>query len=358
MTKERFYMRKEKTEKNDGLQGTGKMTLEEYKQQNRKSIGREIGAPVLGILLSAVCLIAFACFFSVPLQIYEKNDIAGYIAFGVAALLYLLLIVVPVVRLLRKHPFVLNPKEENLEEAKRRNRRLLRDIAADMVDAADKADTDGWYSREKIEKLREALNRKGREGDRELRGALTAIYMTDVAAAAKKTILKNARRVALTTAISQSELLDASMVVMFETQMIKDIVFLYGFRPTDEKLAKIYGAVLTGSLTAYGAQGISNSIFAGNNSVFSGIPYVGQLIGTLTGSAAQGIVNATLTYRIGKQTQKYLISEYKLQEALDNVVFTGYLEHQENEESELRQMTNDIRGDLIKSKVGLGAREP
>lgn len=44
MTKERFYMRKEKMDKNDGLQGAGKMTLEEYKQQNRKSIGRKIGA--------------------------------------------------------------------------------------------------------------------------------------------------------------------------------------------------------------------------------------------------------------------------------------------------------------------------
>ena len=98
-------------------------------------------------------------------------------------------------------------------------------------------------------------------------------------------------------------------------------MFLYGFRPSDAKLMKIFGRVLQNSLIAYGLGGvkIGNSIVKTMGDAVKGIPFLGSAISVLVDSSVQGLTNGVLTAVMGYQTIKYLNQEYKLQEILDGV---------------------------------------
>ena len=124
------------------------------------------------------------------------------------------------------------------------------------------------------------------------------------------------------SAVSQSSNLDAAMVAMVNLQLIKDLVYLYGFRPSDAKLAKIFGAVIRNSLIAYGVSAAGSQVgntVAKTVSAMKGIPFLGSIIGMVVDSSVQGLTNGTLTTVIGYQAIKYLNTEYKLQNVLDGI---------------------------------------
>jgi hypothetical protein len=99
------------------------------------------------------------------------------------------------------------------------------------------------------------------------------------------------------------------------------LVFLYGFRPSDPKLLKIFSRVLQNSLIAYGVGGLrlGNSIVQTMGNAVKSIPLLGSAISTIVDSSVQGLTNGVLTAVIGYQTIKYLNDEYKLQEILDGI---------------------------------------
>lgn len=301
-----------------------KMTLEEYKKRFRRNEGTAAARSIGAILATTVCVVGFCCLFSIPLKLWDINEIAGAIGFAVAAVLFVILFVIPLIRLRKKHPFLLNPTEENLEDVKKKNRETLRSVAVNMVDLHEKTENDTWYSDGNIEKVKAALITADTADLTQLREALGMTYSTDVVKAAKKIKEQYMKKVAVSTALSQSEVLDSSLILTFEIGMIKDIVYLYGFRPTDEQLMKIYISVLTGAVSAYGLQNSADTFFTGAlgkaGAFAEGIPFIGEMIAKLTSSAAQGMINATLTYLVGRQTQKYLTEDYRLQELLDGVV--------------------------------------
>ena len=136
-------------------------------------------------------------------------------------------------------------------------------------------------------------------------------------------ITKSAVRIGVVTALSQSERLDTLLVATLNLKLIKDILYLYGFRPTDEKLIKIYRTVLVNSLIAYGAsaagQALGKGLGKSVEAVAGGIPFLGNAIATVVGSVAEGVINGFMTVVIGNQTVKYLKEEYHLQDILDGV---------------------------------------
>ena len=135
------------------------------------------------------------------------------------------------------------------------------------------------------------------------------------------------------------------LVAVVNLQMIKDIVFLYGFRPSDTRLVKIFGAVLRNALVSYGLGSlkIGNGIARTMGDAARGIPILGTAISVLVDSSVQGLTNGTLTAVIGFQTIKYLNTEYKLQNILDGV------EIAETEE-ELTEACNELEKELKKNK--------
>ena len=147
------------------------------------------------------------------------------------------------------------------------------------------------------------------------------------------------------SALSQTSKIDAALVIVMNLQLIKDLVFLYGFRPSDAKLVKIFGRVLQNSLVAYGLGGmkIGNSIVKTMGDAVKGIPILGTAISVLVDSSVQGLTNGVLTAVMGYQTIKYLNQEYKLQEILDGIEL-------EETEEELQETCAEIEKQLKGNK--------
>jgi len=182
-----------------------------------------------------------------------------------------------------------------------------------------------------------------------LKETLTTIYSTDVKTASNRMIREHAVKIGITTALSQSDKLDTVFVLLYELDLIKQLVMLYGYRPSDAKLLKIYRTVLTNALIAYGIQSTTANIATGVTKkigdIAGSIPVLGAAIGTVIDCTSQGVINSSLTVVIGIQTKKYLKEEYHLQDMLDNVEF----EDETSEEDE-KELINSVRTEVSGNK--------
>lgn len=198
--------------------------------------------------------------------------------------------------------------------ARRRNYRALKDIARALVDynTSPRYAKFRYMSAENTDKLQAALD----EGDKSsLKTTLKQIYSTDVASCANSLIWKSAGRAFLTTSISQNDKIDAISVLLVNLSLVKQIVGIYGYRPSFAKLFRVYVAVLRNSLIAYGMQNVNWFNVFGK--FFTGIARKIPFIDTIVDSAVQGTVSAFMTVLVGYKTKRYLCSDYKKQEKLD-----------------------------------------
>ena len=229
-------------------------------------------------------------------------------------LLVAIFIVRPVVKVLFARFFITDVTAENCDMARRRNYRALRETARALVEynADPRHRKYRYLSPERTEQISDALDAGDRAG---LKKAMREAYATDVGGFANSLIWKNAGKAFLTTSISQNDKIDALSVLLVNLSMIKQLVGLYGYRPSYAKLFRIYLAVLKNSLIAYGMQNVNWFNVFGK--FFTGFARKIPLLDTLVDSAVQGTVSAFLTVLIGYKTKKYLCSDYKKQEKLD-----------------------------------------
>ncbi len=319
-----------------------KMTLEEYQKKYSKPYNEKAAKSFLFIFGAAIGIIIIFCLFNICYKIYEINKIAGYISIGLAVLIYIIIYIIPLIKIKYTKSFITNVNSDNVKEAKKYNKKLREDIADKMIDLSQKADDVTWYSDEKIGKLAIARQTHNDEG---LKDALTETYKTDVNKAGNKMIRDHALKVGVTTALSQNEKIDTLFVVMYDLSLIKDLIFLYGFRPNDRQLSKIYRNVIGDAIIAYGLGNATGSMASGivkkMGKGLDGIPLLGSAISTVIDSVAQGVINSTLTVLIGFQTKKYLMKEYKLQDILDNVIVT-----EEELDTEAAEMSSNLKADI------------
>jgi uncharacterized protein (DUF697 family) len=201
----------------------------------------------------------------------------------------------------------------------------------------------GWYDGKVVDELEKGL-KCGDDGV--IKTQLTALYQGKIKKSARDIIFKCSMKSAMYSAISQTSRTDAALVAVVNLQMIKDLVFLYGFRPSDARLVKIFGRVVQNSLVAYGLGGlkIGNGVVRTIGDAAKGIPLLGSAISALVDSSVQGLTNGTLTAVIGFQTIKYLNTEYKLQNILDGI------EVAETQE-ELQETCADIENELKRTPI-------
>ena len=323
--------------KNDEIK---KLTLAEYEEKYSKRQYTKLARSLTSIFSALIGVIIFACLFFVVLKCFEIDKIAGYIAIALAVIVYIFIYIVPLVKIRKVEAFTVNVNKYNAREAKKHNKKLREDIASKMIDFTETTDGVGWYNSSLIGELAVALQTKN---DNKLKQTLTEIYDKDVRKTANSIIRDHAVKVGLTTAISQSERLDTLFVVAYELNLIKDLVFLYGYRPSDARLLKIYAVVIKNALLAYGIQSTTSNIASGIvqkiGGVVSSIPLLGQAISTVISSTSQGVINAAMTVVIGKQTQKYLKDEYRLQDILDSI---------ELEDETEDELINDVKEEIVK----------
>lgn len=319
-----------------------KMTIYEYEEKYVRHQNVRGAAFILRLIAALVGLFFVWCLFTITRDIWMMNEYAGYVALGVSVILFIIFYIVPVVKIFRSDYFVTNVNYKTAGAAKRRNRALRRQISQKIVDFSSKVEGVGWYDSFTVEQLELALKAND---DGEIKKQLSALYAGSVKKSAKDIVFKCSLKSAMYSAVSQSNQLDAMLVAVVNLQMIKDIVFLYGFRPSDARLLKIFASVLRNSLISFGLGGIhiGNSIVKTMGDVVKGIPILGSAISVLVDSSVQGLANGTLTAIIGFQTMRYLKLEYKLQYILDGV------EVAETEE-ELNLACKELEKELKKNK--------
>lgn len=297
---------------------SGKLTIYEYEQKYTKRQNVRGAKILLKIIAAAIGVFIFACLFFVALRVYEINEYAGYGAAAVCVILYICLFIVPLVKIIKSPYFIVNVNAKTASAAKKHNKRVRREIADKIIDFTAKVEGVGWYDSVVVGEL--AINLKA-GNDKGVMRCLTNLYTGSVKKCAKDMIFKSSMKSAMYSALSQTSKVDAALVVFINLQLVKDIVFLYGFRPSDARLVKIFGRVLQNSLIAYGLGGvkIGNSIVKTMGDAVKGIPFLGSAISAIVDSSVQGLTNGVLTAVIGYQTIKYLSEEYKLQQILDGV---------------------------------------
>lgn len=295
-----------------------KMTIYEYEQRYVKRENVRGAKLFLWLFAGILGVGLFFLLLSVFLKVYEIN---GYFGYGVGAaslLIYILVFIVPLAKILKTGYFVTNVNAYGATKAKRHNKKLRHDISKKIIDLTAKVDGVGWYDSETVGKLAISLNAGDEDG---IKMHLTELYTGSVKKSAKQIIFKSSLKSAMYSAVSQTSTVDAALVVFVNMQLVKDLVFLYGFRPSDAKLAKIFMRVIQNALIAYGLGGmqIGNGVVKTMGEAFKGIPLLGSAIAALVDSSVQGLTNGTLTTVIGFQTIKYMNDEYKLQNILDGI---------------------------------------
>ena len=326
-----------------------KMTIYEYEEKYVKNRNARGARVLIWIIAGVVGVFLAWCLLSITLQIWELRQYAGYAAAGVSVILFVLLFVVPLVKIFRLDYFHTNVNAAHAASAKRHNRRLRRSIAERMVDFGARVENAGWYDDAVLAELAAYLANNDDEG---IKRSLTALYSGRVKKTAKDYIFRYALKSAAYSALSQQSRTDAALVAVVNLQLIKDIVFLYGFRPSDTRLVKIFAAVVRNSLISYGLGSvkIGNGIVKTMGDAAKGIPFLGSAISALVDSSVQGLTNGTLTAVIGFQTIRYLNKEYRLQNILDGVEIAGT-------DEELKETCEDIEEEL-KKRPRKGKRVP
>lgn len=295
-----------------------KMTIYDYEQKYVKRQNVRGAKLFLRLTAAAIGVFLFFCLFSVTVKVWEINEYAGYGMIAVSVLVYIFFFIVPLVKIMKSDSFEVNVNAYTARAAQRHNRKVRHDIAEKVIDLTSKVEGVGWYDSYTVGQLAIALKAGDEQG---LMNNLTALYTGSVKKSAKDLIFKSSMKSAMYSAISQTSKVDALLVAFINLQLVKDLVFLYGFRPSDAKLAKIFARVLQNSLVAYGLGGLKlgNSIVKTMGDAVKGIPILGTAISAIVDSSIQGLTNSVLTAVIGYQTIKYLNDEYRLQEILDGV---------------------------------------
>lgn len=315
-----------------------KMTIYDYEQKYVKRQNVRGAKLLLKLAAAAIGVFIFFCLFSVTVKVWELNEYAGYAMIAVSVLLYIFLFIVPLVKIFKTDFFEVNVNAYTARAAQRHNKKVRRNIADKIIDLTASVEGVGWYDSAVVGCLAIAVKAGDEQG---IMRNLTALYTGSVKSSAKDLIFKSSMKSAMYSAVSQTSKVDALLVAFINLQLVKDIVFLYGFRPSDAKLAKIFARVLQNSLVAYGLGGmkLGNSIVKTMGDAVKGIPLLGTAISAIVDSSVQGLTNGVLTAVMGHQTIKYLNDEYRLQEILDGVEIT-------QSEDELKETCSSIEREL------------
>ena len=144
---------------------------------------------------------------------------------------------------------------------------------------------------------------------KELREALNLVLGGSVKKHVNRIIIRNAKTVLLSTAISQNSKLDMYSVISCNLKMIKEIVLACGFRPNMKNLSKLTINVASTALIAEGLDSLKMEDILPTQTItaLSNVP----LLKPILSSVVQGVANALLTIRIGLVTRGYLYTDSK-----------------------------------------------
>ena len=172
-------------------------------------------------------------------------------------------------------------------------------------DAAKNMMKNTYLTEEDKAMLTETMNDKV-----ELKKSMKTIFNTTIKKEINQLIIKNAKTVLVSTALSQNGNLDMLSTLTINVKMIKEIVTMAGFRPSYPNLGKLSLNVLITSIVAEGIEDLEiNELLPSKvGETMTDLPF----LKTISSSVLGGISNALLTCRVGVVTRSYLFRDNQL----------------------------------------------
>ena len=284
----------------------------------------------------AIYLLGLGVFANIVQTIYQMHKVVGIVVGCVLAVAYTICFIVVIVSIFSKHSFDLEfKKRKDGHFSERTNNKVRWEIAKNIseqtavIEYLDKEQAKEYLpAKEAIkvdsfttiqdlcEKYKGSIPSSHKEDSIKLAEALSISMKKDgvIYKKAKSIILKRAVSTGCLTALSQNAMVDVGVVAVKNVQLIKDLIWLYGFRPTNAEMAKIMSRVIRNVSISIGL----NTLPKGTNIVSKVFNkdsnnVLIQLLGKTIDMGAQFLGNGAMTYMVGKYTVNALLSQYQAQ---------------------------------------------
>lgn len=339
-----------------------------YQEEVTHSKEEKRNRAILIALSVALYLLGLGVFAIIVQTIYQMNEIAGIVVAIALLIAYTTCFIVIIVKIFSKHSFDLEfQKRKDGHYSERNNNKVRWEIAKNIVDQSvvlnylDKMDDKKVLTSKEVEKIasfREMQNlvnkyqgnkipSSHKEDSINLAESLAISMRKDgvIYQKAKSLILKRSLSTGCLTALSQNTMVDASVVVVKNMQLIKDLIWLYGFRPTNAEMTKILEKVVKSVCLSIGLNTMQNGTnMAGKIFNKDSNNFLVQVLGQALNMGAQFIGNGAMTYMVGKYTINALLRQYRVQDIYRLKSLDDY--EMEMNSSTIKDLNDDIKEEV------------
>lgn len=292
-----------------------KDSIDDYEEKSIRDEDRSAISYILKLVIVVFGLFIISLLLGISDRIRSFNHIAGIVSLVIFAILFLYFYVRPIIRIYRMQYFESKGHTKNSRAANRHNERMRRKIAERIINFNQNVEGADWYDEKLVTTLRVAVKNND---NKRIYDILTKLMNGSILRASNKIIVSSAVQSGIYTAMIPSQSIDALLVAGVNFKMIRDILFLYGFRPTNARLMRIFVNSIIGSVAAYGLEGSGIGSFLARLGSRA-IPIINESSSFLVDAAVQVFTNGTLTMWIGYKAIDFLKKEYKLQVILDDI---------------------------------------
>ena len=292
-----------------------KDTIYDYEESSIKQEDRNSFGYVIKLIVVVFGLFIISLLLNISDRIRNFNQVAGVVSLVIFAILFLYFYVRPILNIYGMLYFESGSKNRNPKFANRHNIITRRKIAEHIISFNQSVKDANWYDDELVRELKVAVSNNDNS---KIYDILTKLMNGSIKKASNKMIVTSAVQSGVYSAIVPSQQLDAILVAGVNFKMIRDILFLYGFRPTNARLMKIFLNSIIGSLAAYGIEGSGIGSFLAKLGSRA-IPIINESSSFLVDAGVQAFTNGTLTMWIGYKAIDYLKKEYRLQVVLGDI---------------------------------------
>lgn len=339
-----------------------------YQEEVTHSKEEKRNRAILIALSVALYLLGLGVFAIIVQTIYQMNEIAGIVVAIALLIAYTTCFIVIIVKIFSKHSFDLEfQKRKDGHYSERNNNKVRWEIAKNIVDQSvvlnylDKMDDKKVLTSKEVEKIasfrkmQNLVNKypgnkipsSHKEDSINLAESLAISMRKDgvIYQKAKSLILKRSLSTGCLTALSQNTMVDASVVVVKNLQLIKDLIWLYGFRPTNAEMTKILEKIVKSVCLSVGLNTMQNGTnMAGKIFNKDSNNFLVQVLGQALNMGAQFIGNGAMTYMVGKYTINALLRQYRVQDIYRLKSLDDY--EMEMNSSTIKDLNDDIKEEV------------
>ena len=292
-----------------------KGTIDDYEDKSMRDEDKSVASYVLRLVIVVFGLFIVSLLLGISDRIRSFNQTAGIISLVVFVVLFIYFYVRPIIRIYSMQYFEGKGNAKNSKHADRHNEKMRRKIAERIINFNQNVKGADWYDEKLVALLKVAVKENNNKKIYEI---LTNLMNGSILKTSNKIIVTSAVQSGVYTAMIPSQAIDALLVAGVNFKMIKDILFLYGFRPTNARLMRIFVNSIIGSVAAYGLEGSGIGSFLARLGSRA-IPVINESSSFLVDAAVQAFTNGTLTMWIGYKAIDFLKKEYRLQVILDDI---------------------------------------